>query len=86
MAPMVARGGAAVVMQQPAQIDDDSDAFYEGYVQTDPVTGASTALSLDAKEKLYLECLDAFYNEDGKQLLSDDEYDKLKTDLNFDGR
>lgn len=59
--------------------------FYDGYVETDPVTGAQKALQLDEKEKLYLECLDAFYNEDGKQLLSNEEYEQLKLDLDFDG-
>ena len=53
--------------------------FYDGYVETDPVTGAQKALQLDEKEKLYLECLDAFYNEDGKQLLSNEEYEQLKS-------
>jgi len=66
-------------------LDDASKAFYEEYVETDPVTGESKTLSLDEKEKLYLECLDAYYNEDGKQLLGNEEYEKLKIDLNFDG-
>ena len=43
------------------------------YVETDPVTGEKKTLALDEKEKLYLDCLDAFYNEGGKQLLSNDE-------------
>lgn len=49
------------------------------------MTGESKSLTLDDKEKLYLECLDAFYNEGGKQMLPDDEYEKLKLDLDFDG-
>merc|ERR1719152_637698 len=67
------------------QLDEESKAFYEGYVETDPETGESKQLTLDEKEKLYLECLDSYYNENGKQLLSDDEYEKLKLDLDFDG-
>jgi len=73
------------MVRMQLQLDDESKAFYEGYVETDPVTGESKALSLDEKEKLYLECLDSYYNENGKQLLSNEEYEKLKTDLNFDG-
>lgn len=79
----VPRGAAAIRMQ--LDLDDASKAFYEEYVETDPVTGEQKSLSLDEKEKLYLECLDAFYNENGKALLSDEEYDKLKLDLDFDG-
>lgn len=79
----VARSGS-VLMQQNT-IDEASKAFYDGYVETDPVTGESKSLTLDDKEKLYLECLDAFYNEGGKQMLPDDEYEKLKLDLDFDG-
>lgn len=59
--------------------------FYDEYVETDPVTGEKKTLELDEKEKLYLECLDAFYNEGGKQLLSNDEYEQLKLDLDFEG-
>ena len=78
------RRTAVVHMQQ--QLDDQAKSFYEGYVETDPVTGESKALTLDEKEKLYLECLDAYYNEDGKQLLGNEEYEQLKLDLDFDGR
>jgi len=66
-------------------VDEASSAFYDEYVETDPVTGEQKSLSLDEKEKLYLNCLDAFYNEGGKQLLGDEEYEKLKTDLAFEG-
>lgn len=75
---------ATIRMQLP-DLDASSQSFYDGYVQTDPVTGESKALSLDEKEKLYLECLDAYYNEGGKQLLGDEEYEQLKLDLDFDG-
>lgn len=62
-----------------------STDFYDEYLKTDPVTGEQTKMELDEKEKLYLDCLDAFYNEGGKQLLSDGEYDQLKLDLDFEG-
>ena len=68
-----------VLLQRPP-----SNKYY-CVTQTDPVTGESTAISLDEKEKLYLECLDAYYNEGGKQLLGDDEYEQLKLDLDFEG-
>merc|ERR1719487_3107101 len=59
--------------------------FYDEYVETDPVTGESKTLQLDEKEKLYLEWLDAYYNEGGKQLLGDEEYEQLKLDMDFEG-
>ena len=59
--------------------------FYDEYVETDPVTGEQKTLALDEKEKLYLECLDAYYNEGGKQLLGNEEYEQLKLDLDFEG-
>merc|ERR1712046_143068 len=37
----------------------------------------------DVKEKLFLDCLDSYYNEGGKQLIPDDDYEKLKMDLSF---
>ena len=46
--------------------------FFDEYVETDPVTGEKKTLTLNEKEKLYLECLDAYYNDGGKQLLSND--------------
>jgi hypothetical protein len=76
---------ARVARVQMQQLDEQSQTFYDEYVQTDPVTGESRALGLDEKEKLYLECLDAYYNDDGKQILPDDEYQQLKLDLDFDG-
>jgi len=85
MAPLASPARTSLITMQQNTIDESSQAFYDGYVETDPTTGESKALSLDDKEKLYLECLDAYYNEDGKQLLADDEYEKLKLDLDFDG-
>jgi len=67
------------------EIDQASKEFFDEYLETDPVTGEQKAISLDAKETLYLECLDAYYNEGGKTLLGDQEYEQLKTDLSFSG-
>ena len=55
------------------------------YVETDPATGQQKKLSLGDKEKRYLECLDSYYNEGGKQLLGDEAYEQLKLDLDFEG-
>jgi len=85
LSPVAKRSGMARVHMQQETIDDASAAFYDEYVETDPVTGESKTISLDDKERLYLECLDAYYNENGKQLLPDSEYEKLKLDLDFDG-
>jgi hypothetical protein len=76
-------------MERPAsrlrQPHMQSTDFYDEYLKTDPATGEQTKMELDEKEKLYLDCLDAFYNEGGKQLLNDVEYDQLKLDLDFEG-
>merc|ERR1719182_1328709 len=77
MLPAAARASLSPRMQ--------ATDFYDEYVETDPVTGEQKTLALDEKEKLYLECLDAYYNEDGKQLLGNEEYEQLKLDLDFDG-
>jgi len=66
-------------------LDGASKTFYDEYVETDAVTGERKSLSFGEKEKLYLECLDAYYNEDGKQILGDEEYETLKLDLDFEG-
>ena len=46
--------------------------------------GNPIKLTLPAKEKLYLDACSAFHN-DGKELIPNDEYDKLKADLAFEG-
>ena len=46
--------------------------------------GNPIKLTLPAKEKLYLDACSAFHN-DGTQLIPNDEYDKLKADLAFEG-
>lgn len=59
--------------------------IWDEFVETDPNTGESKSLSMSQKERRYLDCLDAYYNEGGKQLLADDEYEQLKQDLAFEG-
>lgn len=59
-------------------------SIYDEFLATDATTGERVRINLAEKEKMYLDCLDAFYNE-GKQLLSDEEYEQLKEDLNFEG-
>jgi len=82
-------GVNSVLTERPAsrlrQPRMQSTDFYDEYLKTDPVTGQQTKMELDEKEKLYLDCLDEYYNEGGKQLLSNDEYDQLKLDLDFEG-
>lgn len=46
--------------------------------------GNPVKLTLRAKEKAYLDACSAFYN-DGKSTMSDEEFDKLKADLAFEG-
>lgn len=65
-------------------LDDASKAFYAEYMEIDPVSGENRHVSLDEKEQLYLECLDAFYN-GGNRILLDEVFDALKYDLHFAG-
>jgi len=80
-----ARIAPLATIRMQIELDEAAKSFYDEYVETDPVTGEQKTISIDDKEKLYLECLDAYYNEGGKQLLGDAEYEKLKTDLAFEG-
>mmetsp|Transcript_22776 Transcript_22776/g.52487 ORF Transcript_22776/g.52487 Transcript_22776/m.52487 type:complete len:334 (-) Transcript_22776:369-1370(-) len=59
-------------------------SIYDEFLASDPNTGERVRINLAEKEKLYLDCLDAFYNE-GKVLLGDEEYEQLKLDLDFEG-
>merc|ERR1719261_635776 len=49
-------------------------SIYDEFLTTDASTGERVRINLAEKEKLYLDCLDAFYNE-GKQILADSEYE-----------
>jgi hypothetical protein len=66
------------------QVEEDikKEDIYDDFMGLDE-TGASVPLALDEKEKLYLECLDSFYNEGGKAILPDNKYEQLKVDLEF---
>jgi len=66
------------------QVEEDIKAedIYNDFMGLDE-SGASVPLGLDEKEKLYLECLDSFYNEGGKAVLPDNKYEQLKVDLEF---
>lgn len=66
------------------QVEEDIKAedIYDDFMGLDE-NGASVSLGLDEKEKLYLECLDSFYNEGGKAILPDNKYEQLKVDLEF---
>jgi len=63
------------------QVEEDV-SIYDEFMGLDE-SGRSVPLGLDDKEKLYLDCLDSFYNEGGKAILSDDKYEQLKVDLEF---
>ena len=67
------------VAQLRMQVEEDIKAedIYDDFMGLDE-TGASVPLGLDEKEKLYLECLDSFYNEGGKAMLPDNKYEQLK--------
>jgi len=84
VAQLPLRPAIATRLVPPMMVEVDN-AFFDEYVQTDPATGERTPLELGEKERIYLECLDSYYNEGGKQLLPDDEYEQLKSDLNFEG-
>jgi len=78
-------GAARLTPIRMLEVDEASKKFYDEYVETDATTGESKQLSFGEKERLYLECLDSYYNEGGKQLLADEDYEQLKLDLDFEG-
>jgi hypothetical protein len=63
--------------------DAGADGGLQGYKSTDPRTGASRELSLGEKERLYLEAVYSFYN--GEPILSNEEFNVLKEDLQWNG-
>ena len=73
---------SSVAQLRMAQVDEESSSIYDDFMGLDD-TGASVPLALEEKEKLYLECLDAYYNEDKKEILTQDKYEQLKLDLEF---
>jgi len=59
-------------------------AGYDEFLATDVATGERKIIGFEEKEKLYLDCLAAYYNNE-KAVLPDDEYEGLKRDLEFAG-
>eukprot|EP00960_Hanusia_phi_P064718 765885-Hanusia_phi.AAC.1 len=70
--------GALALKAIDTQQDKSAPTAVEEFVSN------GKAMSLFAKEQLYLDCC-AAYNVDGETLLTDEEYEKLKTDLTFEG-
>ena len=66
------------------QIGTTQQDTWDEFLGTDASTGERKLLNLDEKEKLYLDCLDAFYN-GGPQPLDVEAYNQLKNDLSFQG-
>lgn len=64
------------------EVDETSSSIYDEFMGLDE-NGESVPIGLDEKEKLYLDCLDAYYNENGKVLLSNEKYEQLKLDIEF---
>merc|ERR1740130_2545075 len=77
-----ARSSPAAHFRMQVEEDIKAEDIYDDFMGLDE-TGASVPLGLDEKEKLYLECLDSFYNEGGKAMLPDNKYEQLKVDLEF---
>ncbi|EOD34852.1 hypothetical protein EMIHUDRAFT_441130 [Emiliania huxleyi CCMP1516] len=71
-------------MQVQQEEGSSAPSPYDEFLLADVKTGERSRIGLDEKEKLYLDCLDAFYN-DEKPVLGDSEYETLKTDLQFEG-
>ena len=60
------------------QVKPKAEDIYDEFMALE-VSGASVPPRLvKMKEKLYLECLDSFYNEGGKELLPDNKYAQLE--------
>jgi hypothetical protein len=81
-APLAARIASPLCARAGAVRMDGS--IYDEFLATDVATGERKIIGFAEKEKLYLDCLDAYYN-DEKPVLSDEEYKQLKTDLDFEG-
>ena len=77
-----ARSSPAAHFRMQVEEDIKAEDIYDDFMGLDE-SGASVPLGLDEKEKLYLECLDSFYNEGGKAVLPDNKYEQLKVDLEF---
>ena len=71
------RSSPAAHFRMQVEEDIKAEDIYDDFMGLD-ASGASVPLGLDEKEKLYLECLDSFYNEGGKAVLPDNKYEQLK--------
>ena len=71
------RSSPAAHFRMQVEEDIKAEDIYDDFMGLDE-NGASVSLGLDEKEKLYLECLDSFYNEGGKAILPDNKYEQLK--------
>ncbi|CAN0481074.1 unnamed protein product, partial [Discosporangium mesarthrocarpum] len=56
----------------------------EEYCAIDEVTGKPVALSKGEKERIFLDAIQSFYYS-GRKLLDDDDFDRLKEDLVWEG-
>lgn len=74
--------GGMKIRTEAAATAVESIDVYDEFTALDK-SGNAASLGLDVKEKLFLDCLDAFYNEGGKQLIPNDDYEQLKLDLQF---
>jgi hypothetical protein len=81
-APLAARFASSACARAGAVRMDGS--IYDEFLATDVATGERKIIGFAEKEKLYLDCLDAYYN-DMKPVLSDEQYQQLKSDLEFEG-
>ena len=71
------RSSPAAHFRMQVEEDIKAEDIYDDFMGLDE-SGAAVPLGLDEKEKLYLECLDSFYNEGGKAVLPDNKYEQLK--------
>lgn len=61
-----------------------ADVCREEFCAVDPDTGKPVPLSLQEKERIFLEAIQAYYFS-GRQMLGDEEFNKLKEDLLWEG-
>jgi len=80
--PVRWEAAARLAAPRMVQVDESSSEIYDDFMGLNEA-GESVPLALAEKEKLYLECLDSFYNEGGKEVLNPLKYEQLKLDLEF---
>jgi len=84
VAQVNARSSPAAHLRMQVKEDVKAEDIYDDFMGLD-ASGASVKLGLDEQEKLYLECLDTFYNGGDTSLISldDNKYEQLKVALEF---